>query len=348
MSVRTRGEMPHGRNSAVPSSDVRFRELVEAAPDALLEVDRNGRIVLANEEAERLFRCGREDLVGKIVDDFVPERFRGEHASHRDHYQVRPTRRPMGSELDLWARRPDGGEFPVDIKLSPIDTESGPHIMCVIRDITERKAAEEQIRNLNQKLEQRNREVASANQLKSDFLASMSHELRTPLNAIIGFSQLLREENSNLSDKQRRFVKRIDTAAHHLFALINDILDLSKMEAGRVELAPQEFAVGPVIHEILRSFRPLIESKKLSFDTRPDADLRIEADQTRFKQIIYNLVSNAVKFTPEGGTIVVQACVAGDYLGVDVTDTGMGIPPAEIGTIFQKFYQAGPTTKGIR
>ena len=344
----TRGEVPHSQNPDVSSSDVRFRELVEAAPDAILEVDRDGRIVLANEEAERLFRCGREVLLGKIVDDFVPERFRGEHQAHRDRYHVRPAKRPMGSGLDLWARRSDGSEFPVDIKLSPLDTENGPRVMCVIRDITERREAEEQIHNLNQKLEQRNREVERANQLKSEFLASMSHELRTPLNAIIGFSHLLGEENSDLSDKQRRFVERIATAARHLFALINDILDLSKIEAGRVDLAPQDFAVGPVIHEILLSFRPLAESKKLSFDTKLDSDLRIEADKTRFKQIVYNFVSNAVKFTPEGGAIAVQARVAGAFLGVEVTDTGMGIPPAEIGTIFAKFYQAGPTTKGIR
>jgi PAS domain S-box-containing protein len=333
----------------VRESHSRFRELVEAAPDAILEVDDLGHIVLVNEEAERLFRSGREELVGRLIEDLIPERFRSKHATHRDQYGAGPVKRPMGLGLDLWARRSDGSEFPVDIKLSPLETEAGLRVMCIVRDITDRKAAEEQIRALNQRLEQRNREVERANQLKTEFLASMSHELRTPLNSIIGFSDLLSEvKTGELNEKQKRFVERISEGARHLSLLINDILDISKIEAGRIDLCIQQFAVEPSIQEILLSVRPIADSKKLTLAAEIDPALAIQADQTRFRQVIYNLLSNALKFTPEGGKVTIEASAADDFLRVRVTDTGVGIPPEEISHIFEKFHQAGPTTKGIR
>jgi PAS domain S-box-containing protein len=333
----------------VRESDSRFRELVEAAPDAILEVDDRGYIVLVNQEAERLFRSSREELVGRLIEDLVPERFRSKHATHRDHYGARPVKRPMGSGLDLWARRSDGSEFPVDIKLSPLETETDLRVMCIVRDITDRKAAEQQIHALNQSLEQRNREVERANQLKTEFLASMSHELRTPLNSIIGFSDLLSEAKAGeLNEKQKRFVARISEGARHLSLLINDILDLSKIEAGRIDLSIQQFAVEPSIQEILLSVRPIAESKKLTLAADIDSGLTIQADQTRFRQVIYNLLSNALKFTPEGGRVTVEASAVDDFLRVRVSDTGVGILPEEMANIFEKFHQAGPTTKGIR
>ncbi|MEP6509698.1 MAG: PAS domain S-box protein, partial [Gemmatimonadales bacterium] len=231
------GESTDNRSGELMDSDQgRYRALVEASPDAIFEVDRTGKIRLVNQEAENLFRCNRSELIGKQIDEFVPERFRSGHAALRNGYAALPVKRPMGSVLDLWARRADGSEFRVDINLSPIQTGEDVRIMCVVRDMTERKRAEEAIRTLNHMLEQRNREVERATQLKSEFLASMSHELRTPLNAIIGFSDLLREESGGeLSEKQKRFTGHIGQGARHLLALINDILDLSKIEAGQVE-----------------------------------------------------------------------------------------------------------------
>ena len=336
-------------NELTDANRERYRELLEAAPDAILEVDRTGKIHLVNQEAETLFRCTRAELIGKQIDEFVPERFRGGHAALRDSYGARPVKRPMGSGLNLWARRADGSEVPVDINLSPIQTGEAVHIMCVVRDITERKRAEEAIRTLNHMLEQRNREVERANQLKSEFLASMSHELRTPLNAIIGFSDLLREESGGeLNDKQKRYTGHIGQGARHLLALINDILDLSKIEAGQIELRMETLSVTDRIEEVLAAIRPLILDKKLDLRADVFPGLEIVADRTHFKQILYNLLSNAVKFTPHTGEITIDAHREGDACCISVADTGIGIAPENINAIFESFRQVAATTKGIR
>ena len=335
--------------SETPPGDARYRQLVDAAPDAILEIDQSGVIQLVNLEAETLFRCTRAELVGKQIDQFVPNRFRGGHAAHRDHYGARPVKRPMGSGLDLWALRADGTEVQVDINLSPITLGEDTRIMCVVRDITERKRAEAVIHTLNQMLENRNREVERANQLKTEFLASMSHELRTPLNAIIGFSDLLAEQSAGgLNEKQKRYTGHIGQGARHLLTLINDILDLSKIEAGRVELRIEKLSVAEVIGDVLAAIRPRADLKRLTLQTDISPELEISADAMHFKQILSNLLSNAVKFTPEGGEVEVTAHEKDNVCRICVTDTGIGIAREDLETIFESFRQVAATTKGVR
>ena len=341
----------------------RISLLLEAAPDAIFEIDKRGRIVLANSEAERLFQRSKEELLGLGVEDLVPERFRKKHVGYRTTYSQHPVRRPMGAGLDLSAVRKDGTEFAVDIKLSPVMGAEEGHVMCVIRDVSEYRAAEEKIRMLNQNLEKRssqlalandelslrNREVERANRLKSEFLASMSHELRTPLNTILGFSELLSEEGSGaLNDKQKRFVGHIQRDARHLLELINDILDLSKIEAGRLELHLEKFHMAVAVAEVLTSIRPLAATKGISLDSDIDTSLVLEADRVRFKEILYNLLSNAIKFTPAGGRVWIESAVEGEYARVVVGDTGIGIQPQDLEAIFESFRQASATTKGVR
>jgi PAS domain S-box-containing protein len=329
--------------------DTSFRELFEVSPDAILEVDREGTIRLVNEEAERLFGWPRAELIGRRVEELLPVWYREKHLTHRGHYHDHPLKRRMGSGLDLWARKADGTEIPVDIKLSPMQTDDGLRIICVVRDISDHRRSEEQIHSLNENLERRNREVERANQLKSEFLASVSHELRTPLNAIIGFSDLLREPSTGeVNEKQRRYLNHISHGGRRLLTLINDILNLSKIEAGRLDLRLEKLLLPDDIEDVFTAVRTLAAAKGQQLDTHVSPGLELNADRSRFKQILENLLGNAVKFTPAGGSITVGAHADGTLLRLDVRDTGIGIPPDEIETIFETFHQATATTKGIR
>jgi CheY-like chemotaxis protein len=191
--------------------------------------------------------------------------------------------------------------------------------------------------------------VERANRLKSEFLASMSHELRTPLNAIIGFSDLLAEQKTGaLSAKQQRFVGHIQQGARHLLSLINDILDLSKVEAGRLELNRENLPVASVLAEVLTSIRPAAITKNIQVQSSIGPDVTAYADRVRFKQILYNLLSNAVKFTPEGGRVWVDGSERRGRVTVSVSDTGLGIPVEEQQAIFDAFHQVGTTTRGVK
>jgi PAS domain S-box-containing protein len=331
----------------------RFRQLLEAAPDAIVEVAASGQIVMVNRVAEEMFGYVRDELLGESVDVLVPDATRHEHYRHRDSYLEHPRTRPMGSGLDLHGRRRDGSLFPVEISLSPIQTENGMHVTAVIRDVTERKRAEKEVRRLQVQytgeLEARNRDIERANRLKSEFLASMSHELRTPLHTIIGFAELLKEgHEGTLSEAQSRFVNHIHRDSEHLLELINDILDLSKIEAGGLTLKREIYPLVRSISEALGAIRPGAAAKGIVIEERGERDSLIDADPLRVKEILYNLLSNAVKFTPEGGKVWIQTGEEAGFVRVTVGDTGIGIAAEEQENIFDKFYQVGNTTRGVR
>jgi PAS domain S-box-containing protein len=331
----------------------RFRQLLEAAPDAIIEVSADGKIVLINRVAEEMFGYLRDELLGQSVDKLVPDAIRQQHYRHRDSYLENPRTRPMGTGLELHARRRDGILFPVEISLSPIQTEGGMHITAVIRDVSERKRAEKEVRRLQQQytaeLEARNREIERANRLKSEFLASMSHELRTPLHTIIGFSELLQEGHDGvLGEAQTRFVNHIHRDSEHLLELINDVLDLSKIEAGQLTLKRETYPLARSIDEALDAIRPGAALKRITIEKRGEGKFLVDADPLRVKEMLYNLLSNAVKFTPEGGQVWIEAVEDAGFVRVTVGDTGIGIPPEEQENIFDKFYQVGNTTRGVR
>jgi PAS domain S-box-containing protein len=316
-------------------------------------VDRDGRILLLNLVTEKLFGYTREELLGQPVEILVPDALRGGHGQHRARYWAHPVTRPMGSGLPLRGRCKDGSSFPVEISLSPVKSEEGFRVTAIIRDISERKHAENRFREMQQvymqELESRNREVERANQLKSEFLASMSHELRTPLHTIIGFTELLAEElEGPLNEKQQRFMGHIHQDSLHLLALINDILDISKIESGHLDLRREVFDMAGALEETLSSLRPQGVAKSIKIETRLSMPAAIFADRLRIKQILFNLLSNALKFTPEGGKIQVEAAQKDGFVEVTVSDTGIGIPKEQHEAVFDKFYQVGATTKGVR
>ena len=310
----------------------RFRELLEAAPDAIMQVDAEGRISLLNRVTEEMFGYTRTELLGKPVEMLVPTARRENHVKHRGSYAHEPSTRAMGAKLSLDGMRKDGSCFPVEISLSPGGTPPDFHVTAIIRDVTERKAADERVRVMQR-----------------DFLASMSHELRTPLHTIIGFSELLGEElQGPLNDKQKRFIGHIHKDSLHLLELINDILDLSKIESGRLTLRPEAFDLDTVVKESIATVRGLADAKHHVIESFVDLRRALVADRLRVKQVLVNLLSNAVKFTPDKGRIVVEAHARGGKVTVSVSDTGIGIPATEHVSIFDKFHQVGATTKGIR
>jgi len=349
-------ELEHARENA------RFQALLESAPDGIVIVNQQNEIVLVNSQTEKLFGYSREEMLGNGIEMLVPERFRHSHPRHRESYFSEPRVRPMGMGLELHGLRKDGAEFPVEISLSPIQTDAGMLVSSSIRDISERKKVEERLRVIqqrytselaesNRQLALRNHEVEAANRQKSEFLTGMSHELRTPLHTIIGFAELLKEElEGSLNEKQHRFVDHIHRDAMHLLELINELLDLSKIEAGKIELHPEMFALPPALEEVLSSIRVRAQTKRIEIRTRvvhaPGEIPGVYADRVRFKQILFNLLSNAVKFTPASG--LVEICAAGTdrELEISVRDTGIGIPKEAHASIFDKFYQISAAVKG--
>jgi signal transduction histidine kinase len=287
--------------------------------------------------------------MGRTVEMLMPEALRESHKRHRAQYVNKPVTRPMGSGLKLEACRKDGSQFPVEISLSPVKSDAGFQVIAIIRDITQHRQMEDELRVLQEKyileLELRNRESQRANELKSEFLANMSHELRSPLHTVIGFAELLVEEIAGpLNEQQRRFAAHIRQDSLHLLSLINDLLDLSKIEAGRLELQRQAFQLVPVVEEVFLSIRPRAAAKSLEIQTDIAIPGPVSADRLRFKQILHNLLSNAVKFTSDGGKVWVEGITRGRFAEISVSDTGTGIPQDQHEAVFDKFYQVRSST----
>lgn len=338
----------------------RFRQLLEAAPDGILEVDSTGQIVLMNAAAEKLTGYRRDELLGQSIESLTPQELRSRHAEHRIAYWTNPITRPMGTGLELHVQRKDGERTPVEISLSPVIYDGEMRVTAVMRDVTERKRADAQLREMhdrftaeltaaNKELEVRNREIEAANRLKTEFVASMSHELRTPLHTIIGFTELLSEElEGPLNEKQKRFVEHIHRDSLHLLELINDILDLSRIEAGRLDLRPEVFAITSAIEEVMATIRPQAVASLLHLEGPFVPEIALRADRVRFKEVLYNLLSNAVKFTPAGGRIRVEGAKRDKTVEISVIDTGVGIPAVEQAAVFDKFHQVGATARGLK
>ena len=208
---------------------------------------------------------------------------------------------------------------------------------------------DEQLSLQKEELEERNREIQRATKLKSEFLASMSHELRTPLNAILGFSELLSTGAAGpLASKQHRFVEHIHSGGAHLLKLINDVLDLSKIEAGKIDYSFEQFLLDGAIAEVLGDLAPLASARKIALEKVDDKNIRVLADRFRFKQVLYNLLSNALKFSPPGKKILIDTRVEGGFALVAVEDFGMGISPPDQAVVFEEFRQVGISANGVK
>lgn len=306
-----------------------FKNLLDSAPDGMIIIDKEGKIILTNIQTEIMFGYKREELIGNHIEILIPNRFKNNHVLHRTAFFDDPKSHPMGtSKLELLGLRKDGTEFSVEISLSPILIDDGILISSAIRDISIRKKFE--------------KEVQEASRLKSEFLANISHELRTPLNAIIGFSKLLVDGRlGNLTHIQNDSIGDILTSAKHLLSLINDILDLSKIEAGKTEFKPIEFKLKTIFEEVKDTIKTLAEEKMITIDYIIATDLdKIFLDPRKLKQVLLNLLSNAVKFTPNSKKVIVNAYKQVDNnFQIDVIDTGIGIKKDDMQKLFTPFHQ---------
>jgi PAS domain S-box-containing protein len=446
-------------------SDERHGQLLDAAPDAMVVVGADGRIDLVNARTETLFGYARSELVGQHLDVLIPERYQRGHAASLRGFFARPDARPMGSGLELFGRRRDGTEVPIEVSLSPLRTDQGVTVSAAIRDISERKRMEAAAKRMADRLasavesiqdafalfdeddrlvlcnsvyrrflggsvsgpvvgrsyeelldvwmdeiafpddgararfrqerilrrrdeqtttcdlrtrdgrslrivdrrtaegglvktiwdltedEHRAEELRAArgaaeagSAAKSEFLSSMSHELRTPLNAILGFAQLLRRDKKDpLSERHVERIDQILRGGEHLLRLIDDILDLSRIEAGGVSISTEAVSVADVLGEVQRTLEPMSARQDVRVRLEAPAELpMVAADRTRLAQILMNFGSNAIKYNRQGGTVTfLVATLPTGRVRISVRDTGMGIPADKQATLFQPFQRAG-------
>jgi PAS domain S-box-containing protein len=322
-----------------------FKALVDTAPDATVVVDETGHIRIASQQAQDLFGYSKSELEGMSVNALLPIRYQQSHGAHILAYFDRPQNRQMGQGLPLFAVDAGGKEFPVDVRLAPVVLEGRVLVTASIRNVTDQLEAEMAMRSALQSAKE-------TTQAKSSFLANTSHEIRTPLNAIIGLTYLLADES--LTAKQQQLVSKITTAGRSLLGIVNDVLDLAKIEASEMSLEHYPLDLRELLEELGGVFTAEIEVKNLDYQLRVDPALPewILTDGTRLRQILLNLLSNALKFTQYGGiTLQADKCPQGEgrlrddqSLKLTVTDTGCGIAEHVIEHLFQPFAQADAST----
>jgi len=326
-------------------SEERFRLLVQSVRDyAIFMLDPNGRIATWNEGAQRIKGYAASEIIGKHFSVFYPHDVA---ASGYPQHELRVATRTGRFEDEGWRVRKDGSFFWASVVITALYKENRlVGFAKVTRDLTERRQAQERALADARRVA----EMEASNRAKSEFLATLSHELRTPLNAIGGYTDLLLAMVSGeLTETQRQYLDRIAASQQHLLALVNDLLNLSRIEAGGVEYDLQSVPMAPLLAGLAAMMLPQARIKQLTLDVpTPGHEVVVWADPARVQQILLNLLSNAIKFTPSGGRISVACAVTDGKVGISVLDTGPGIPEEQFEGIFEPFVQLGRTLTSTR
>lgn len=315
----------------------KFRLVVDAAPNGILMLDVQGRIALVNGQACAMFGYTQQELIDQPVEMLLPDRFRHKHQVYRGSFIQAPERRAMGAGRELFAKRKDGSEFPIEIGLTPVEVHDGRFIVSTLIDITERKRAEEEIRLKNVQLSRLNNEL-------TNFAYSVSHDLKAPLTAIEGLTRVgIEDLDANDLPEARLNLERIGAEAGKLKHLIEDVLALAKSDSDQEERIPTRGA--SLVGEVVESFRRLSESEGVELRTELAEDFLFSTQPTRLRLIVENLISNAIRYAdPEKAERFVQASLVdlGAELEVQVRDNGVGIPAECHGQVFGMFRRFHP------
>lgn len=312
-----------------------FHSLLEALPDAVALVDSAGKIAHVNTSVEGMFGYQPDELTGRYLEILIPERFRPRHADHYRAYFARPSTRRMGSGMELIGLRRDGSEFPIDVAMSPIPGEAGVFVAAAIRDMSDYRRLEAQLR-------QRSRDLEEADQHKDQFLATLAHELRNPLAALSQVGRLLRQPGA---DQRRDWVAGVvERQTGHMVRLVEDLLDMAQVRRGTLALHPQPTELSAVVALALDISRPLIESREHTLETRlPPEPIWVQGDAARLAQIVANLLTNSARYTPAHGLITLELKAEDGCAVLRVRDTGIGISAQMLSGVFDLFTQVAPT-----
>jgi PAS domain S-box-containing protein len=371
------------KDSNSKNNDIKFEALFNSASMAIIVVDKHGVIVMANHYANNLFAYDNDSMVGELLEKLIPQRYHHNHVGYRDHYIEQPKARTMGLGMTLSAQKKDGSEFPVEISLGHFKTREEQFAIAYIADISKRKLNEEKIIRQQAEMEMVNEEMKKlnanleatvdirtnelqttlnalktskeeltislekekeVNDLKSRFVSMASHEFRTPLSTILSSISLLSKYiTTEEQHKRDKHIDRIKSSVKTLTDILNEFLSLGKIEEGKVDVKSEEFDLPTFMNELINEMSVLLKTEQ-TFKYNHKGAINTYTDSNLLKHVMINLISNAIKFSPESSIIFIETEVSKDTTTIKITDKGIGIPAADQVHLFERFFRATNVT----